>query len=104
MDADGDGFGDFSNSSRRCATGDSYVAQNSDGFDCNDEDEFVNPSANEICDDNDIDEDCDGLSDDLDPSALSKTTFYIDADLDGFGNPNRPQNITTTNRCLNQCK
>ena len=47
----------------------------------------MSPGALEICDVADIDEDCDGVSDDDDISVSnsSKTSFYRDADGDGFG-------------------
>ncbi|MBX7107662.1 MAG: T9SS type A sorting domain-containing protein, partial [Chitinophagales bacterium] len=82
-DADLDGFG------AATATGVAYcdppvnivVSHN----DCNDGNAAINPSATEICDANDLDEDCDGFSDDADPSATGKILYYPDADLDGFG-------------------
>jgi hypothetical protein len=57
--------------------------EDQDGFnseeDCNDDDATVNPGATEICDG--IDNDCDGnVDEDV------TTTFYRDADGDGFGN------------------
>jgi len=56
-----------------------------DGFtrvegDCDDNNSAVNPNAQEICDD--VDNNCDGQIDEG-----LKTTFYEDADGDGYGNP-----------------
>lgn len=57
-----------------------------DGFtemegDCDDQDPDVYPGATEIC--NNLDDDCDGLWDEED--AAGCTTFYKDADHDGYG-------------------
>ena len=74
-DADGDGFGDASNSTQACAAPIGYVVNNAD---CNDDDNTVYPGATEICDGKD--NDCNGtIDEDI------KTTFYRDADGDGFG-------------------
>ena len=56
--------------------------------DCNDANPFVSPLASEVCDASDLDEDCDGLSDDADDSVLSSSmsTTYADSDQDGYGN------------------
>ncbi|CAG1021317.1 hypothetical protein MTYM_00918 [Methylococcales bacterium] len=74
----------------------------SDGFtrvdgDCNDNNSSVNPKAQEICDD--VDNNCDGQIDEG-----LKTTFYEDADGDGYGNPqvttkacNQPSGYVTNN-------
>lgn len=51
-------------------------------LDCNDGDASVHPGAAEACDE--VDSDCDLLSDDNDPDA-ARTTFYADLDDDGFG-------------------
>ena len=45
----------------------------------------MNPGATELCDATNTDEDCDGLSDDADSSATGQSTFYADADSDGYG-------------------
>ncbi|MBX2801771.1 MAG: FG-GAP repeat protein [Myxococcales bacterium] len=48
--------------------------------DCDDDDENVNPGADEIC--NGIDDDCDG---EVDEEAIDAVQLYVDADDDGFG-------------------
>jgi Putative metal-binding motif len=59
-----------------------------DGFgedvDCDDEDAAVFPGAAEACDD--LDNDCDGETDNVAPG--DGTVFYADTDGDGFGDPN----------------
>ncbi len=75
-DADGDGYGDGASTVLACAAPDGYV--DADG-DCDDGNAAVNPGAEEVC--NGIDDDCDG---EVDEGVLS--TFYADADGDGFGN------------------
>ena len=59
------------------------TVENSD--DCNDSDDTIHPDAVEVCDD--VDNNCDGLTDDDDPTVDSSTqsTFYLDYDADGFG-------------------
>ena len=60
-----------------------------DGFDaeedCNDGDAAVHPGAQEICDPSDIDEDCDELADDDDPSVAGQVAWFNDGDSDGHG-------------------
>ena len=65
VDADGDGF---------------EAAQ-----ECDDSDPAINPDATEVCDG--VDNDCDGLIDDDDPSwdPGSGGSYHLDADADGFG-------------------
>jgi hypothetical protein len=65
------------------------------GGDCNDASAAINPGATEVCDANDIDEDCDGLADDADPSATGKTAWYPDTDLDTYGS----SSATATQAC-----
>ena len=77
-DVDGDGYGNASSSTLACSAPVGYVT---DATDCNDGNAAVNPGATEIC--NGIDDDCDGLTDE----GLTPTTYYADADGDGFGNP-----------------
>jgi MYXO-CTERM domain-containing protein len=55
----------------------------SDATDCNDNDVDTNPIADELCDGRD--NDCD---DAVDEDAIDAPTWYLDADGDGFGDPN----------------
>ena len=77
MDADGDGYGAIHNALEECTVPNGFVTEVGD---CNDLDPTAYPSANEICDE--VDNNCDGQ---IDEDVLN--TFYIDADGDGFGNP-----------------
>ena len=69
-DADGDGFGDTESGVQTCHPEPGYVE---DGTDCNDDPDAggfaINADATEICDDADVDEDCDGVADDGDQKA-----------------------------------
>ncbi len=78
-DLDDDGFGRLTGTYDACSAPDGYV---SDATDCDDAREAVYPGAVELCDG--IDGDCDGVSDDAE-SDLTLTTWYLDADGDGFG-------------------
>ena len=59
--------------------------------DCDETDPAINGGADEICDGAAVDEDCDGLIDDADPDMLPDglSTFYLDADGDGYGDDSR---------------
>ncbi len=91
-DADGDDFGGSSVvQCLRPANGFvlAELAAGSTGTDdCNDENPAVNPAATEIC--NSIDDDCDAQIDEN-----VQTTFFADADGDGFGNVLVSQNACT---------
>jgi hypothetical protein len=82
LDLDMDGYGDSGASTSSCTQPSGSVA---DWTDCNDGDWAINPGAAEVCDALDVDENCDGLADDLDSGATGKTTWYRDGDRDGYG-------------------
>lgn len=78
LDFDGDGFGNILITSSTCDGPPSgYVNNNTD---CNDLNAFMNPGIAEIC--NGLDDNCNLLIDE----GLTATTYYLDADADGFGN------------------
>jgi uncharacterized delta-60 repeat protein len=84
-DLDGDGFGNSSVSIITCIAPDGYVSNSND---CDDAQFFNHPGAPEICDG--LDNNCDGQRDE----GVIKTTYYQDADGDGYGNPE-----STTEAC-----
>ncbi|MBO84117.1 MAG: hypothetical protein CL927_02065, partial [Deltaproteobacteria bacterium] len=83
-DADRDGYGDASTGAFACSAPTGQVADNTD---CDDAKAAVNPGASEVC--NSIDDDCDTLIDDADSSVDLSTasSWYTDADIDGYGDP-----------------
>ncbi len=81
-DLDEDGYGDPADSVQSCDGATGYVA---DATDCDDSDPAVNPGATEIC--NGLDDDCDLLIDDDDPSVDGASTWLHDGDGDGWGDP-----------------
>ncbi|MBL8615836.1 MAG: putative metal-binding motif-containing protein [Deltaproteobacteria bacterium] len=85
-DADGDSYGAAATTSRACAAPSGFVAS---AADCDDTRAAVNPGATEAC--NGLDDDCDTLTDDADPSVslASTSTWYRDGDSDGYGDPSR---------------
>ena len=76
-DRDGDGYGDPDSPSDSCVPRDGYVEDQSD---CDDSRASVNPGQDEIC--NDIDDDCDGSSD---QDSVDASSWSPDHDLDGYG-------------------
>jgi len=87
VDDDDDGFG--GEGTIIVCDGDTGWSAHSD--DCDDTNASVNPGAQEVCDLADVDEDCDGASDDADGSASSSTftVYFPDADGDGYGDINK---------------
>ncbi|WP_452228556.1 MULTISPECIES: putative metal-binding motif-containing protein [unclassified Lacinutrix] len=77
-DIDQDGYGDASVSPTSYTANDAPANYVMDNTDCNDNDATAYPGATEIPD-NAIDEDCNGYI---------SITLFVDADGDGFGNPN----------------
>ncbi len=94
VDADGDGYGEASSEGWEACTPADGESLNAD--DCDDEDNSVSPGATEVCDDLDVDEDCDGLADDEDASTdpSSFGTWYPDADADGYGDATAPATLS----------
>jgi len=84
IDADGDGYGDENAPAESfCDPPSTHVT---DGSDCDDGAETVNPGAVEICDALDVDEDCNGLADDADQDGIDVLPmWYLDDDDDGYG-------------------
>jgi hypothetical protein len=77
-DADADGFGDVFNQITACNNPGGYV---SNTLDCDDDDPSSFTGAPETCDG--ADNDCNGVVDD--PAILGASTWWADADGDGFG-------------------
>jgi hypothetical protein len=75
LDYDSDGFGGTAFSMEACDPLTGFVASNDD---CDDLDDLSHPGADEICDG--ADNNCDGT---IDEDLMS--TFFLDADTDGFG-------------------
>ena len=82
VDADADGYGNPNISVESCAQPNGFVEDNSD---CDDVNALNNPMGTEVCDG--VDNNCDGLVDDADPSVVfgADDVWYADTDVDGFG-------------------
>mgnify|MGYP000887007605 CR=1 FL=1 len=85
LDGDGDGYGDDDRGVSGCAPPPGHVAT---GGDCDDTDASIHPEAIETC--NDHDDDCDQQVDE----GLKKP-FYLDADSDGYGDPQAMKSACT---------
>ncbi|MEC7987192.1 MAG: MopE-related protein [Myxococcota bacterium] len=85
QDLDNDGFGDASTTLTQCDQPIGYVLDNTD---CDDVNPYINPNAQELC--NEQDDDCNGS---IDENALGSTAYYDDSDGDGYGSG------TATNSC-----
>jgi Putative metal-binding motif len=91
-DADADGFGNPNNATTACTAPAGTVTDNTD---CDDDAANVNPDAAEVCDANDVDENCDGRANDADPNVTGGGTYYADTDGDGYGDPASPRTACT---------
>jgi hypothetical protein len=89
-DVDLDHYGDPASGSSACVQPFGWVTN---AFDCDDTDGSIHPDAQEVCDT--VDNDCDALVDDDDESVIGGTTFFSDADGDGYG-----QDFPTTTACV----
>ena len=85
-DGDADDYGNSAQHFDACSTT-PPIGYRAVGGDCNDTSAAINPGAQEVCDAGNVDEDCDTLSDNSDPSAadLGKSNFYVDSDNDNYG-------------------
>ena len=81
-DADHDGFGDPDTPLTACSQPEGAI---DDATDCDDSENGIFPGAKERC--NGVDDDCDGVVDE--DEAVDATTWYVDADSDGYGDPDR---------------
>jgi MYXO-CTERM domain-containing protein len=79
FDADHDGFGNPAVTKVACNLAQAGAGYVTDNTDCNDGSAAIHPGATEVC--NGADDDCNGTPD----NGLAMTTFYRDADGDGFG-------------------
>ncbi len=82
-DADGDGWGDLERPVSACDQPPGTLGY---AGDCDDDDALRNPEVVERC--NEVDDDCDGFTDEDD--AVDAATFYTDGDGDGFGDASSP--------------
>lgn len=81
-DQDGDGWGDESQTVDACGAPPFYAVSTGD---CDDDDPEIHPDGVELCDVDDVDEDCNGMADDQDPNAEGKVERWVDGDGDGYG-------------------
>jgi hypothetical protein len=86
-DGDSDRFGDPDVTTIACELPSGFTTS---GTDCDDNNGDINPIAMEVCDT--LDNDCDGLIDDDDDSVFlgPSSSWYPDADADGYGDSGAP--------------
>jgi hypothetical protein len=80
IDYDSDGYGTTTYTTQACSQPTGYASSSND---CDDTSALASPGVTEICDE--IDNNCDGDVDE--DSASDATTWYLDLDLDGYGDP-----------------
>ena len=80
IDYDSDGYGTSTYTTQSCSQPSGYASTSDD---CDDTSALASPGVTEICDE--IDNNCDGDVDE--DSASDATTWYLDLDLDGYGDP-----------------
>ena len=90
-DADGDGYGTSGTSTVSCTQPAGYVSATA-GADCNDGNAAISPGDTELC--NGTDDDCDGSTDES--SAADASTWYRDADGDGYGSATNGTQVSCT--------
>ena len=86
IDYDGDGYGSNTYILYQCQQPTGYVDNTED---CDDTDATALPGGTEVCDG--VDNDCDGLVDDDDPTVSGASSWYVDADGDGYGSSSTVQ-------------
>ena len=79
-DLDADGYGDKNGVATKACTQPAGLLSNAE--DCDDANSSIHPQASEHCDG--VDEDCDGTTDN---NPVDGSLWYVDDDLDGFGDP-----------------
>jgi len=85
VDQDEDGFGVEDDKTHDCDQPAGYAAESGD---CNDLDRTIYPGAEEVCDGADNNCDADGAIDEAE--FVDYFIFYVDADGDGYGDPDSP--------------
>jgi hypothetical protein len=107
QDLDADGYGNPLAMQMLCpdevlAAGGSMVE---DFRDCDDQRDWIHPDGIEICDANNDDEDCNGVSDDADAGVDTSTftTWFEDADEDGAGNEAESLDACDAETCSGAC-
>src|SRR5688572_24115120 len=86
-DEDGDGFGSpYGEALAACDPKDA-PGHVDNTLDCHDFNASIHPEAEEVCDPEGVDEDCDGLVDDEDDAPSGQLVSWADTDGDGFGDP-----------------